>query len=516
MKAIIYYRKSTDRDDRQANSLEHQLTNCRKTAQANNLDVIKEIGESRSAKTEFKRDWFNEMIRLCKRWKVDYLICDEPKRLSRNNIDTSRLVDLLDKKQIKAILATSREYHWDNSRDKFLLQLDLSLSKMDNEDRGKDTKDKMETCMKNTGRFLAKAPFWYRNITVKKWHKSIIIDKQEAKLIKEIFELRIGWKAFSTIARLLKEKYAKTIKFNYSANRIHRLVGMKFYHGIFTWNGKDVIGSHKPIITQEMYEKANKIWKWVHEKTQTIQKRKPWKYYLKGFVKDISWLQLTSYVQKGITYYSHQYKSKHKVSINENLLFEKVWTLLKDIDLELESPLEAHRTMIIDLIEQYKVNNSDELKAIEKQIDSLENKKDKLLDMKLDNIINEETYLTKHNQFENAIKALMEQKEKIKKDDFEQKTQIMLELAGSYYRSYFRANMEWKTYIIKNLMLELFVGTKKELQIEESPLLRSSKFLKILYGSPNSSNIRTFKRQLSMIDFKKLKKFHKFIKNLQQ
>lgn len=43
MKAIIYYRKSTDRDDKQANSLEHQLANCRKTAALNSLEVIKEI-----------------------------------------------------------------------------------------------------------------------------------------------------------------------------------------------------------------------------------------------------------------------------------------------------------------------------------------------------------------------------------------------------------------------------------------------------------------------------------------
>jgi hypothetical protein len=47
----------------------------------------------------------------------------------------------------------------DNSRDKFLLQLDLSLSKMDNEDRSKDVKDKMTSCVNNTRRFLGKAPF---------------------------------------------------------------------------------------------------------------------------------------------------------------------------------------------------------------------------------------------------------------------------------------------------------------------------------------------------------------------
>lgn len=52
MKAIIYYRKSTDREDKQANSLEHQLENCRKTVERYSLKVTKEIGESKSAKTE--------------------------------------------------------------------------------------------------------------------------------------------------------------------------------------------------------------------------------------------------------------------------------------------------------------------------------------------------------------------------------------------------------------------------------------------------------------------------------
>ena len=128
MNSIIYYRKSTDRDDKQANSLEHQLWNCRKTAEAFELSVVKEIGESRSAKTEFTREGFNEMIELCKKKKVDYIIADEPKRLSRNNIDTSRIIDLMDKKCIKGVLCTSRVYQSENSRDKFLLQLDFNVN----------------------------------------------------------------------------------------------------------------------------------------------------------------------------------------------------------------------------------------------------------------------------------------------------------------------------------------------------------------------------------------------------
>ncbi|MGI1672035.1 MAG: recombinase family protein [Neptuniibacter sp.] len=98
-------------------------------------------------------------MEVCAQSDVDYIIIDEPKRLSRNNIDTSRIIDLLDKQKIKGIIGTSRFYMSDNSRDKFLLQLDLSLSKMDNEDRSKDVREKMISCTQNTGRFLAKAPF---------------------------------------------------------------------------------------------------------------------------------------------------------------------------------------------------------------------------------------------------------------------------------------------------------------------------------------------------------------------
>ncbi|MGI1672034.1 MAG: recombinase family protein [Neptuniibacter sp.] len=54
-RAVIYYRKSTDRDDKQANSLEHQLNNCRKTAVDRSMNIIEEISECRSAKTEFTR-----------------------------------------------------------------------------------------------------------------------------------------------------------------------------------------------------------------------------------------------------------------------------------------------------------------------------------------------------------------------------------------------------------------------------------------------------------------------------
>jgi DNA invertase Pin-like site-specific DNA recombinase len=52
MKTIIYYRNSTDRDDKQANSLEHQLENCLRVVKKYDFEILQKIGESKSAKTE--------------------------------------------------------------------------------------------------------------------------------------------------------------------------------------------------------------------------------------------------------------------------------------------------------------------------------------------------------------------------------------------------------------------------------------------------------------------------------
>lgn len=500
MKTIIYYRKSTDRDDKQANSLEHQLGNCRRIAESNSFDVVKEIGESRSAKTEWTRPWFNELVKICKTWKIDYIIIDEPKRLSRNNIDTSRMIDLMDKKLIKGILWTSREYRADNSRDKFLLQLDLSLSKMDNEDRAKDVKDKMTTWINNTWRFLWKAPYWYKNITIKKWHKDIIVDKEESKIVKEIFALRLENKAFNTIWIILKEKYWNKITLNLNPARIQKLVNKKFYYWVFMWEWKEIIWSHKPLISKETYDKANWIVKWVSENEATIKKvsREHRKHHLKWFIRDTSWILLTWYTQKGISYYWNQYRSDVKVCMNENKLFDKIWDYLKQFDVDKRIFSSIDRDIILDLLKQDELENWNESFNIDFKIVELKEKQDKLLDMKLDEKISEEIFLLKNNKIVNEIKELEDAKGNIKNHHYEEKTTMLLELAGGFYTSYFKWDKELKTNIIRNLMLELFINTKKELQIEENYLFKSSKMLDLYVGTPNKDHLELLLAYMTM------------------
>lgn len=63
-------------------------------------------------------------------------------------------------------------------------------------------------------------------------------------------------------------------------------------------------------------------------------------------------------------------------------------------------------------------------------------------------------------------------------------------------------------------MFELFVNTKKELQIAETPLFRAYKMLKNRYGGPKDFDIRTYKEILSRIDLDNMEELYDFIKLL--
>ena len=77
------------------------------------------------------------------------------------------------------------------------------------------------------------------------------------------------------------------------------------------WEWKEIIWSHKALISKDTYNKANNVGQWVFERDITIKvkPREHRNHYLKWFIKDTSWILLTWYSQKGISYYWNQYRS---------------------------------------------------------------------------------------------------------------------------------------------------------------------------------------------------------------
>lgn len=464
--AIIYCRKSTDRDDLQQNSIEHQLNNCRNTAKVRDFVVLDEIVESISAKTEFKRDWFNKMIDECKKWKIDYIIIDEPKRLSRNNLDSSRVIDLMDKQQIKWIIWTSREYTTENNRDKFLLLLDLGLSKMDNEDRSKDVKDKMKTALFKW-KWLWQAIFWYKNIW-RKWNKWIEVIDSEADLVLKSFIMRTQNKTLQEIADFINSKTGN----KWNSERVSKMLTNTKYYWLqkFWWNEALLDTQwYRPIISKELFDKVNKVTKAIK-----LNKNEDLPRYFSNILKDTEWNNLYPYMTKWHIYYHQWSNSKYKINISQNKIFEE---FEKHIEKYIfPKPFIVLSKAVLNEYYKDKINNREtDLRKTTTELNQTNERLDSLLDKLLDNTIDKKTYDHKKEELENKKIELEEKYKALKQwdDNIKNIIENLCELVENLSDSYKTWNDEKKWKIIRAMQCELIINNKKELVIKENKLFET-------------------------------------------
>lgn len=484
--AIIYCRKSTDREELQQNSLEHQLNNCRNTIKNRDLVLLDEITESKSAKTEYERAGFNRMIDYCKKWKVDYIIIDETKRLSRNGLDSQRAIDLMDKNFIKWILSTWRQFLSDNSTDKFMLLFELWYSKKDNEDRSKDIKWKMITAL-HRWQWLSKAIFWYVN-TWTKWNKDVKVVDSEAKLVLQSFMMRSQQEPLQNIANYLTEKTWK----KWNSTRVSKMIKNTKYYWMQEFSGEKALLCspwYKTIISKDLFDRAN----WV---IKTRDYEKWWKSdlsrYFMWVLKDVDWNKLYPYETKKNIYYHQWSKTSYKVNVSQKWLFKE---FEKHID-KYNFPKAFISLSKATLKEYYKdkvQNRTVELRDITIESNKFEKQLESLLDKYLDNDIDKTTYNVKKEKLEESIVELKERKKALKQDSSNIITIIedLCELVENLSSTYKNWNEQKKGKIIRAMQCELFLDNKKQLTIKESKLFEMIKSLNInvwySHGELNSS-----------------------------
>ena len=110
----IYARKSTEDDGRQIRSINDQIEDCQALAGRLGLKVIGEpVKETRSAMESNRRPHFKALLKEIKEEKIDGIIAWHPDRLARNAIESGKVIDMLDKGEIKDLRFHS--YQFDNS-----------------------------------------------------------------------------------------------------------------------------------------------------------------------------------------------------------------------------------------------------------------------------------------------------------------------------------------------------------------------------------------------------------------
>ncbi len=252
-KYFLYARKSTDVEDKQVLSIEAQLAELRELVKRENLNIIEEFVEKRSAKVP-GRPIFNEMISRIQKGEAQGIVCWKIDRLSRNPVDSGKIQWLLQQGIIQHI-QTHSQSHYPND-NVLMMSVELGMANeyvrqlSENTARGLRQKARR-------GEFPSFAPIGYiNNPNMKK-----IEVHKDAKVVKKLFELYATGKVnLKYLAEFMEKSGLKSRKNNRcNQSRISKILTNPIYYGHFRHGGELYEGNHKPIITKELFDKANAV-----------------------------------------------------------------------------------------------------------------------------------------------------------------------------------------------------------------------------------------------------------------
>lgn len=259
-KYCLYARKSSESEERQVLSIDSQVKEMLELAERDGLEVVEMRRESHSAKDTGQRRVFNELLGDIRVGKFNGILTWAPDRLSRNAGDLGAIVDLMDQGKLLEIRTHGQRFS-NSPNEKFLLMILGSQAKLENDNRGVNVKRGLKTRVE-MGMWPGVAPLGYLNQNRMDKKCQLIVDELRAPAIKQIFE-KVAHEKWS--GRKIYNWLRYELNFYTRGNKpltlagIYRILDNPFYYGMFQYpkeTGPWYQGKHKPIITQELFEKA--------------------------------------------------------------------------------------------------------------------------------------------------------------------------------------------------------------------------------------------------------------------
>lgn len=260
VKYCLYARKSTESEERQILSIDSQIKEMLQLAECEDLEVVTMKRESHSAKETGQRPVFNEIIEEIKQKKFNGILTWAPDRISRNAGDLGKIVDLMDSGQLHEIRTFGQRFT-NSPSEKFLLMILGSQAKLENDNRGVNVKRGLRT-RAEMGLWAGLAPLGYLNQKMMDKKCQVIIDPLRAPTIKKMFE-KVAYESWSgmKLYNWLKFELNFYTRGNkpFTLSGIYRTLDNPFYYGVFERpknSGNWYTGKHQPIITKELFDKA--------------------------------------------------------------------------------------------------------------------------------------------------------------------------------------------------------------------------------------------------------------------
>lgn len=449
---VAYYARVSTEKEEQLNSLDNQVTYFKEYIKSNkNWQFINGyIDEGITGTSSKKRENFMRMIEDGKNKKFDLIVTKEVSRFSRDTIDSLLYTRKLLEYDV-CVYFTSDNIITASNDGELRLTIMSSMAQDEVRKLSERTKFGFKRSIEK-GRVLGTDNIW----GYKKDDGKLVIDEEEAKVVREIFEVyandeKIGLKNLSFY---LKDKEM----LNRNGNPIHqntlkKIIQNPKYKGFYTGGLSTVIDYRSkkrnfnnpsewkiyennkavpPIVSKELWEKANqKLLS--RSKSASMYQKHQTKYPLSGkmycekhkcgFVRKVK-----HYKTKGdiVRWICQDYNNTGRKNCSTPFVLEQdIYSILLNVFKSYEKYKDEIIQELLIFYNEilYKQENNSKEIELQNEIDSLLSKKEKLLDLALDGILSKEDLKVKNVVLEQQIKDLKAKLKEIQKQSVKKKNQ---------------------------------------------------------------------------------------------
>jgi len=418
----------------------------------NNLKIVKTWRVQESAWSNKKaRTAFIQMIEYAKKHtEVKNIIFDITDRMTRNDFDKMKIIDLIQEFDKTIHFSRSNKIYnkQSGSDDMFMLDIEVAVAKKTSNDISR--KSQMGMMEKAEQEFYpSTAPYGYRN---NKATRLIEIKPESTPFILNAFEqMATGNYSINMLrdwlfANGFKSKTGKKI----CKSALVKVLTNPIYCGDFRWKGKIYSGSHEPIISKQLFDAVQNV---LARKSKTYKSRKDFAFANLLFCGDCGCKVLGEEKKKRYVYYHCSFsKGRHNGIgyVPENRLAEmfedsviKVTLSEEKADWLKEAFKERHKNTF--------QTAQNRLLRLQTEYNQTNTRLSKLYDLKLDGGIPEEIFKTKEAEYQTALINLKHQLATIEKanPNFLEDASKILELSKSLYSLYVKANYQEKAHLLK-------------------------------------------------------------------
>lgn len=450
MKNVVFYARVSTLELEQMSALKEQVTSLEKfiDEKENWILVDKYIDKGKSGTATKNRREYNRLYNDLLNKKFDIVVIKDESRLNRNVLEWYKFIDRMLKNNKQLYFYMEKKFYTPD--DAFLVGIKALMANEYSRDLSKKLNE-AHMRRKKKGKPLINNRIWGYNLLP---NGKIIINEEEAEIVRYIFGSYINNKGFRTIYKELEEKGIRNRNGKpFAMTTLKRIIRNEKYKGTIVANK-----THKDFDTKKVYnlpkeqwivhedaipaiiskvewEKANEILRTKKRKNPNADKEDIIGYfkgtqtysgkiicgecgrkYWHSNYRNISHWMCSEYKSFGV-----KREGKAHGCVNFRFNTEIIDSIMKEVIYEFWINRNDYTNNVLNVLNKV-INSSDNencnLDNLENELSKLENKKNKLIDFLTEDLITKNEYIVQKQKIDNKIIDLNNQLENEKNNIF--------------------------------------------------------------------------------------------------